>query len=71
MRANANYANSITYRPKGYVSQAGALVLCDDRNGDGDTQDPADFADGRAIIISSTGRPRIESASPTFSTCGT
>lgn len=71
-RANANYANLITYRPRGFPIQQGALVLCDDRNNDGDTGDAEDFNAGRAAIISPTGRPRVmyahEAGSP-FTKC--
>lgn len=65
LRATVNYTNSITYRPRGFVTQPGTLVLCDDRTGDGDTGDAGDFQSGRAIIINATGRPRIDNATAT------
>jgi type IV fimbrial biogenesis protein FimT len=72
LRGNANYANTITYGPKGYVTQAGELILCDDRNSSGNTADAEDFAMGRAIIISATGRPRVTAAAASsFVNCGT
>lgn len=72
LRGNANYTNTITYGPKGYVTQPGSLILCDDRNSSGDTADAEDFAMGRAIIISATGRPRVAAAADSsFVNCGT
>lgn len=74
LRANtaSTYGTSITYRPRGFVVNAGSLVLCDDRNRDGDTGDAEDFNMGRTIIISGTGRPHLgradDLASP-FSNC--
>jgi type IV fimbrial biogenesis protein FimT len=71
LRGDASYTNTITYGPKGYVTVAGALILCDDRNSSGGTADAEDFAKGRAIIISATGRPRVTAAADsTFVDCG-
>lgn len=72
LRANANFTNRVTYRPRGFTSAPGTLVLCDDRNGDGDTTDAVDYASGRAIIINVTGRPQLEDApNSTFTNCTT
>lgn len=75
LRATANYKASITYVPRGFTTQAGALILCDDRTGsysqgDNDVNDPEDFAQARAITISTTGRPSVgDAAPPTFVNC--
>lgn len=59
LRGNTNVASYVSYVPTGFTQlvggsiQAGTLVVCDDR-GFGD--------EARAIIISATGRPRVESA---------
>lgn len=73
LRASANYTASITYVPSGFSTQAGTLVLCDDRDNDGDTADAEDFARGRAIIINNTGRPQMADADPNsgFTNCVT
>ena len=61
---NANYTTSVTYLSRGFVNQAGGFVLC---------PGVGDFAFGRAIVISPTGRPRIDAASavttPNFTNC--
>jgi type IV fimbrial biogenesis protein FimT len=72
LRPTSNYEERVRYLARGYVSQEGAFILCDDRSGDGDTNDAEDFASGRAIIISPTGRPRIDEAdNSTFTSCET
>ena len=55
LRGNRSVSSYISYIGNGYsrktngAFQAGTLVLCDDRG----------LSEGRAIIISSTGRPRV------------
>jgi len=72
LRASANYTDSITYVPSGFSTLAGTLVLCDDRDNDGDTADAKDFARGRAIIINNTGRPQmVEASNSNFTNCVT
>lgn len=72
LRASANYTGSITYVPSGSSTQAGTLVLCDDRDNDGDTADAKDFARGRAIMINNTGRPQmVEAPNSGFTNCVT
>lgn len=58
IRGNNPVASTITFSPNG-TGTAGALVLCDSRN---------DFAEGRGIIISFTGRVRtVKTNEPDFS----
>jgi type IV fimbrial biogenesis protein FimT len=70
LRADASFTGSITYVAKGFSTASGTLVLCDDRNSDGDTTDAEELSLGKAILISATGRPRLTKASNTsFSNC--
>lgn len=73
LRASAAYATSITYTPRGFATAVGELMLCDDRNDDGDTNDAVDYNRGRVIMINATGRPRTDDAtnSAIFADCGT
>ncbi|QKQ27716.1 GspH/FimT family pseudopilin [Candidatus Reidiella endopervernicosa] len=72
LRSDSNYSNSVTYLASGLSTQAGTLVLCDDRNSDGDTADSADFSSGLAVIVNTTGRARTTTASGSgFTNCVT
>ncbi len=57
-RANNWYKNEITFNSTGRVSQNGTLVLCTDRNGDGDTSDADEYSLAKAVSILVTGRAR-------------
>jgi type IV fimbrial biogenesis protein FimT len=70
LAGNTPYKNRIVYRPTGRSSQAGALILCADMDGDGDIEDDDDFSSGHAIIISTTGRPRsADTSESSFTDC--
>ena len=50
-----NFANFITYRPDGFSNNNGNFVLCDSRG----------LTEARKIVVSKTGRGRIDSAAVT------
>ena len=57
LRANATLANQVVYDRKGFINgMGGTLILCFDEDGNG-TGD-FDSENGRAIVISTTGRAR-------------
>lgn len=61
LRPTNNFVNSVQFVPRGFVSNIGTFILCDDQTADGDTNDPEDFRSGKAIIITRS-RPRITNA---------
>ena len=52
---SANFTNFITYRPDGFSNNNGNFVLCDDRG----------ISYAKKIVVSKTGRGRIDSAAVT------
>ena len=62
LTGNVNFINSITYQPSGttFGLGTGTLALCDNRN---------DAAISPAIVINSTGRPRLTRVDQTAMTC--
>lgn len=69
---NNNFVNRITVQPTGYTTNMGTFVLCADQTGDKDTNDAEDFAHGRAIVVSMTGRVRTSDTSTSgFTDCVT
>lgn len=71
LNPNGPFANMVVYQPSGFITAlGGSFIHCDDRDGDGDIDDGDDFNLGRAVTISTTGRPRIESGpNSTFADC--
>lgn len=55
LRGNNNVSNYITYRADGFSNTNGTYTLCDSRGA----------SKARAVVISKTGRPRIETGSST------
>lgn len=72
LTANNNFINRITYTSRGFTTNVGTLVLCDDRDNDGDIADGEDFRIGKGITIARTGRPQLIAANTSgFTDCAT
>ncbi len=69
---DGSFTSNISVTYQGFSTKAGDFVMCYDSDGDGDTNDAADFNIGKSVSISLTGRVSTGKASDTtFSNCVT